>query len=147
MESAGAESVTQRVCLANTDATSDQLGSATGYRFPNHGGCDGWSNAFRLDSRRSYCIRWQVCSEAETQGAYICHGRSELFIHSLRDLVGHLHVHCPRIAGRDRRIHANVGLELVLRAQIFPLLQCDRDVAVFPDKIVEGAEVEFFALL
>src|SRR5205085_5130960 len=36
---------------------------------------------------------------------------------------------------------------LIERAQIFPPLQRDRDVAVFPDEIVEGAEVEFLTLL
>ena len=32
-------------------------------------------------------------------------------------------------------------------AQIFPFLQRDRHIAVFPDEIVEGAEIEFVALL
>jgi hypothetical protein len=32
-------------------------------------------------------------------------------------------------------------------AHAFPALQRDRDVAIFPDEVVEGAEVEFFALL
>jgi hypothetical protein len=36
---------------------------------------------------------------------------------------------------------------LVDCAEIFPALQRDGDVSVFPDEIVEGAEVEFFALL
>jgi hypothetical protein len=34
----------------------------------------------------------------------------------------------------------------IRRAQIFPALERDRDVAVFPDEIVEGAETEFFPL-
>src|SRR5437763_799477 len=32
-------------------------------------------------------------------------------------------------------------------SEILPALQRDRDVAVFPNKIVEGSEVEFFSLL
>jgi hypothetical protein len=32
-------------------------------------------------------------------------------------------------------------------AHAFPALQRDRDVAIFPDEVVEGAEVEFFSLL
>ncbi len=32
-------------------------------------------------------------------------------------------------------------------AQIFPALQSSRYVAVFPDEIEEGAEIEFFTLL
>src|SRR6266516_3075144 len=36
---------------------------------------------------------------------------------------------------------------IVGSAEIFPALQRDRDVAVFPDEIVEGAEIEFVALL
>ena len=32
------------------------------------------------------------------------------------------------------------------RAQIFPALQRDRDVAVFPDKIVEGTKIKLLAL-
>jgi len=36
----------------------------------------------------------------------------------------------------------NVTL-FVGRAQVFPALQRDRNVAVFPDEIVEGAEIEF----
>src|SRR5437588_12307271 len=36
---------------------------------------------------------------------------------------------------------------LVSCAQILPALQCNRDVAILPDEIVEGAEIEFLALL
>src|SRR5260370_13749052 len=47
---------------------------------------------------------------------------------------------CKLHAARDR-------LPILSPAQIFPLLQRNRYVAVFPDEIVEGAEVEFVALL
>jgi hypothetical protein len=36
---------------------------------------------------------------------------------------------------------------LIRRAEIFPAQQRNRDVAVFPNEIVEGAEIEFLALL
>jgi hypothetical protein len=34
-----------------------------------------------------------------------------------------------------------------VRAEIFPALQCNRDVAGFPDEIVESAKIEFFSPL
>src|ERR1044071_4981531 len=37
--------------------------------------------------------------------------------------------------------------DVIISPKVFPLLQCDRHVAVFPKEIMEGAEVEFVALL
>jgi hypothetical protein len=36
---------------------------------------------------------------------------------------------------------------ITAHAQVFPALQCTRDVAVFPDEIMKGAQIEFVALL
>ena len=47
---------------------------------------------------------------------------------------------CKLHAARDR-------LPILSPAQILPLLQRNRYVAVFPKEIVEGAEIEFVALL
>src|SRR5437764_5008090 len=47
----------------------------------------------------------------------------------------------------DRLFTQRSGLHFVSRAEIFPALQRDRHVAILPHEIVEGAEIEFFALL
>src|SRR5256885_3170989 len=44
-------------------------------------------------------------------------------------------------------ISAARSLRIFGAAEIFPALQGDRDVAVFPDEIVEDAEIEFLSLL
>src|SRR5207247_6891796 len=49
-------------------------------------------------------------------------------------------------SGNDALVNASVW-HIGIRAQILPSLQGDRDVAVFPNEIVERAEVEFVALL
>src|SRR5437660_8856942 len=51
-----------------------------------------------------------------------------------------LHSTCKPHVGRDR-------LASLSSTKIFPLLQRDRHVDVFPEKIVKGAEIEFIALL
>src|SRR5262249_39920047 len=44
-------------------------------------------------------------------------------------------------------IAAAVVLGFITNGQILPFLRRDRHITIFPDEIVEGAEVEFVALL
>src|SRR5439155_14705126 len=50
------------------------------------------------------------------------------------------------VPGEDLAIVAALFFRLN-SAQILPLLQRDRDIAVFPNEIMEGADAEFVALL
>ena len=57
-----------------------------------------------------------------------------------------LRIRCSSVFA-ERNFYETCSSALLFLPQIFPFLQRDRHIAVFPNEIVERAEIEFVAML